>query len=704
LKDFNNIFRPIKWNEIKGQEHVVKILKSQAINKKGLANSYLFSGKSGIGKTTLARLFFMSLNCQDLSKEGNPCLKCPSCLNFKFDLLEINASDNRGIDDIRTLSKEIYYKSPISKYKGILLDECFLGSTPVLLEDMTYEKIGNIVKHKKEKKVLSYNLKTNKIESKKIIGYFRKKVNLQKTITIKTQHGNKFTCTDNHKILTDKGYKRADKLQKKSIIYEIRNKIPSNIKQVLLGTILGDGYLGKMKNTVRLKMNHSYKQLKYITYKRDIISKVIDCSKLSTTDRINKDTFGDKFTGYNTKSSWFLTDIYPLIYKNKKKYINKKIFNQFTYISLAFLYMDDGSMSKSGNAHLHICGFSNEEVKMFSMFLNKKFKLKNTAYITGKYPSIRFSKESSLKLFKNISPYVIPSMRYKLAGDLLPFDNDFFNNCTKSYEIKPAKIKNIDYKKHKWTVEVFDIEVEDNHNFLVGNNYSLGLSNIVSNCHMLSKPAWNCLLKPLEDASNDFIWILCTTELNKVLKTIQTRCQTYKLNPIRWKDIFDRIEELTKELKMDVDEKTIWTIARNSDTNLRQAIHLLEQYSNSGDIREFLSDEVNVDFLDGVAREDLTLIWKSFLGWKQNYPDINTFINFLKYDLMTCLKIKMNMPLTNVAPYRVKTYEKIAGDIPEDILIKYFEEIINIEERVGGVYDYNSLFFNMLCKIRKEKK
>lgn len=71
---------------------------------------------------------------------------------------------------------------------------------------------------------------------------------------------------------------------------------------------------------------------------------------------------------------------------------------------------------------------------------------------------------------------------------------------------------------------------------------------------------------------------------------------------------------------------------------------------------------------------------------------------------MTCLKIKMNMPLTNVAPYRVKTYEKIAGDIPEDILIKYFEEIINIEERVGGVYDYNSLFFNMLCKIRKEKK
>ncbi len=345
MKDLNTTFRPKSWNAIKGQDKIVSILKTQILSNSGLANSYIFAGKSGVGKTTMARLFFMALNCNDVSKTGDPCLKCQNCKDMQFQLLEVNASNSRGIDDMRELIKHMHYVA-LGKYKGVLLDEV----------------------------------------------------------------------------------------------------------------------------------------------------------------------------------------------------------------------------------------------------------------------------------------------------------------------------------------------------------------------HMLSKPAWNCLLKPLEETSDNNVWIMCTTELYGVPKTIQTRCQLYRLNQIRWSDIFSRVKEVSKEIKASITDDNIWKIARNADNNIRQAIHLLEQYSVVKDIDKILSDETNIDFLNSLVINDLKGIWLVFSSWEKKYGNIDIFLNSLKYDITVCLKMKLNLPITNLNPYRAKKYKEFLPKISLEKLMQVSEIILEIQQKISGIWDYNSLFLKALCKINNIQK
>ena len=130
MKDLNSLYRPNKWGDVKGQQKTIEILQKQVISKTGLSNAYIFSGKSGIGKTTIARLFFISLNCEHLLANGNPCTKCPACVNSKFQLREINASDSRGIDDMRELINDTCFIPNTGIYNGVLLDEVHMLSKP----------------------------------------------------------------------------------------------------------------------------------------------------------------------------------------------------------------------------------------------------------------------------------------------------------------------------------------------------------------------------------------------------------------------------------------------------------------------------------------------------------------------------------------------------------------------------------------------
>ena len=125
MKDLNTKFRPQDWESFKGQTKTVKVLRNQAMSKSPLAHCYLFHGPSGVGKTTLARLFFRALICTKITKNGNPCLKCDNCKNIGFHLTEVNAADNRSIDDIRALVRSSYLQ-PFGKYKGYILDECHM--------------------------------------------------------------------------------------------------------------------------------------------------------------------------------------------------------------------------------------------------------------------------------------------------------------------------------------------------------------------------------------------------------------------------------------------------------------------------------------------------------------------------------------------------------------------------------------------------
>ena len=120
-------YRPQKFSEVIGQEHVTRTLKN-AIEQERIAHGYIFSGHRGIGKTTVARILAMALNCRSSEKPvPEPCGVCDSCTEIRagnaVDVIEIDAATNRGIDEIRELREAARYRPARDRFKIYILDE-----------------------------------------------------------------------------------------------------------------------------------------------------------------------------------------------------------------------------------------------------------------------------------------------------------------------------------------------------------------------------------------------------------------------------------------------------------------------------------------------------------------------------------------------------------------------------------------------------
>src|SRR5271157_4717794 len=120
-------YRPQKFSEVIGQEHVTRTLKN-AIEQGRTAHGYIFSGHRGIGKTTVARILAMALNCRSSDTPvTEPCGVCESCTEIRagnsVDVIEIDAATNRGIDEIRELREAARYRPARDRFKIYILDE-----------------------------------------------------------------------------------------------------------------------------------------------------------------------------------------------------------------------------------------------------------------------------------------------------------------------------------------------------------------------------------------------------------------------------------------------------------------------------------------------------------------------------------------------------------------------------------------------------
>ena len=120
-------YRPQKFSEVIGQDHVTRTLQN-AIEQGRTAHGYIFSGHRGIGKTTVARILAMALNCRSKDKPvPEPCGVCESCTEIRagnaVDVIEIDAATNRGIDEIRELREAARYRPARDRFKIYILDE-----------------------------------------------------------------------------------------------------------------------------------------------------------------------------------------------------------------------------------------------------------------------------------------------------------------------------------------------------------------------------------------------------------------------------------------------------------------------------------------------------------------------------------------------------------------------------------------------------
>lgn len=125
-------YRPSTFNSVVGQKALTATLKN-AIATDRLAHAYLFCGSRGVGKTSCARIFAKTINCEHPTPDGDPCNECESCKAFNegrsLNIIELDAASNNGVDDMRALIEQVLVPPSSGRYRVFIIDEVHMLST-----------------------------------------------------------------------------------------------------------------------------------------------------------------------------------------------------------------------------------------------------------------------------------------------------------------------------------------------------------------------------------------------------------------------------------------------------------------------------------------------------------------------------------------------------------------------------------------------
>ena len=403
---------------------------------------------------------------------------------------------------LRSREKGHPFKLFIKNAQMVVADECFPSRTEIRTE-CGCKDISFLVRNKSKCKVWSFNKDTKVYELKPILNWYKNTVNTNLTKLYFGRFDQPILSTPNHKyfILHNNEIiaKRADELSigDRCIVRAIQNSkkgvspcLSKKQYQAVLGMVLGDGSLDRTTTSARLRFAPGEKQIEYLKYKIQVLG-----------NQINKDIYFSGKSGYsdnkifykNTRVSLDFLDLYNDLYYSGTKRIDRVI-DKIDPISLAFWVMGGGSFNQKCKTYsISSYCFSFEENKLIATTLFSKFGIKSTISLDKRINRYcqRIGSTSSLKLSELIAPYVHPSMDYKL------FDHDknkfnFVIDDMVEYGLK--EITNIESVSPKRKY-VYNIEVEDNHNYIISNNI------LVSNCHSVANHTYSTVLQKCVNAN-----------------------------------------------------------------------------------------------------------------------------------------------------------------------------------------------------------
>lgn len=373
---------------------------------------------------------------------------------------------------------------------ALIVDECFDYRQPILTEK-GWKCIGTVVESKSPLRVWSRNPASKKLELKHITGWLKKpRPKEMLRISAGRSHSRRnarlIRCTPEHKILTPTGYKIAKKLRPGDPVVVRGTSLSPEQRNVIIGSILGDGHLTPetKRRSPQMSFVQGEDQLDYLQFKKNMFGDLASLIRkyasgynpdrsiftfsLKVADELWEIRDGMKLAGYrpNGRSYWSPNDQFLSL-------INEQV--------LAIWYLDNGHTAKratkkgiSYDAKLHTERFTRKDNDRIAKYLKSRFCIKASVRSDSReFWFLSFSTKETEKLFDIIKPYTPACMAYKVPDGC--YQTPMPDHCdTVACPIQSIKTE----ASRKGYPNVYDIEVEDFHNYVAGNV-------VVSNCSML---------------------------------------------------------------------------------------------------------------------------------------------------------------------------------------------------------------------------
>jgi len=219
---------------------------------------------------------------------------------------------------------------------------------------------------------------------------------------------------------------------------------------------------------------------------------------------------------------------------------------------------------------------------------------------------------------------------------------------------------------------------------------------IIDEVHMLTTQAFNALLKTLEEPPKHLIFILATTDIQKLPQTILSRCQRFDFKRITSKDIVANMKRIVNNLHIKVDERVLKLIARNSDGAMRDALSLLDQciaykteeltYEDALNILGIANTDLVFELVDDIKNNDLESILLKIDNIIQEGKDINQFIRDLIYHFRNLLIAKTShspMDIMDMDEELVNRFKEQSKDISLDFILKSLDILTTSENQAS---------------------
>ena len=613
----------------------IKELSSYDVYDLTVGGTHTFTANGLINhNTTASRIVGRELN--NIKDDNYDLLNSP--FYYEFDSTVVgNVEEIKKLRDIFTVSFGDYWRI-------VVLDECVHYDTRIHVMDENgntfLEKIGKLVSKKpKGWKALSVDDRGN-FSYKPILNFFNNgkkdfyKVGIEVSRVGSLSRVNKYTknvvCTENHRFFDDnfsEVYLRDLKVGDVVSTYEdygnnrilkraIKNlnteyNLSDDVISFLRGSVLGDGSIDVLRSgSLRYRFTQSSKHGKYFDVVKSILADLYCC------DRVGKSGYGGKdILTVTSRVCDSFKDIFSSLFVDGKKRITREYLDSLTPLSIATWYMDDGSLNhsygKEKSISLSTHAYSKEENETIIEYFKDVYDIRFKLYYDKRcerYSIGASCKEDRYKFLELVSPYVIDLFQYKLGEyfscgngirNIDPIKADVYKGDFKF--VGKGVIKSIAPYKDSH-VSAYDIEVADNHNYITSGGI------ILHNCHTVSATAQAAMLKMFEETKGKTIYILATTDPQKLLPTIRSRALEINFNDVPVEAIVDNLTKVSEERNLNLSEEIKLLIADRSGGHMRNAHMLLDKYILLGeeDFKDSIKSSVTLfcDYLIATYKND----------------------------------------------------------------------------------------------------